>query len=419
MWGTGTPGPGEFAWNRFMPRTILHVDMDAFYTSVEQRDHPEYLGKPVIVGADPKGGMGRGVVAAASYEARSFGVHSAMPIGRAYRLCPGGVYLRGDMKKYASASKRIMSILHSYTDFVEPISIDEAFLDVSAIAAPDQGVALAREIKENIWASEELRASIGTASNKFLAKIASDLEKPDGLVAVPAGGELDFLKELPVTRLWGVGPKTAQRLHEKGFHKISDLWKTSPNELGLGKLGEHLWKLSRGIDDRDVVPHHEAKSIGHETTFAEDISDLDVVHKTLLRLADAVAVRLRKHGVRGSTVTLKFRDERFVTETRARTLREPIDDAGEIYRTALAQLDRVEVRGRKVRLLGISLSNLTPMGAPRQLTLFGREEKDDKLSRARDRLESRFGKGSVARASLLEETSLHPLAPSGTDDSRE
>ena len=139
MWGTGTPGPGEFAWNRFMPRTILHVDMDAFYTSVEQRDHPEYLGKPVIVGADPKGGMGRGVVAAASYEARSFGVHSAMPIGRAYRLCPGGVYLRGDMKKYASASKRIMSILHSYTDFVEPISIDEAFLDVSAIAAPRPG----------------------------------------------------------------------------------------------------------------------------------------------------------------------------------------------------------------------------------------------------------------------------------------
>ena len=223
-----------------------------------------------------------------------------------------------------------------------------------------------------------------------------------------------------MTRLWGVGPKTAQRLHEKGFHKISDLWKTSPNELRSREARRSTFGSSPEVSTIATSCHITRPSPSvTKRRLRRTFPIWTSFTRRFLRLADAVAVRLRKHGVRGSTVTLKFRDERFVTETRARTLREPIDDAGEIYRTALAQLDRVEVRGRKVRLLGISLSNLTPMGAPRQLTLFGREEKDDKLSRARDRLESRFGKGSVARASLLEETSLHPLAPSGTDDSRE
>jgi len=378
--------------------------MDAFYTSVEQRDHPEYRGKPVIVGADPKGGRGRGVVAAASYEARSFGVHSALPIGRAYRLCPQGVYLRGDMKKYGAISRRLMEIFQTYSDLVEPISIDEAFMDVSAICVPETGRALAREVKENVFRQERLKASVGVAPNKFLAKIASDLEKPDGLVVVPPGGELDFLEHLPVERIWGVGPKTAERLHEMGYVKIRDLWNVPAGGLPvglMGKHGDHILKLARGIDSRPVIPRHEAKSIGHETTFLEDIDDPALVRQTLLKLAEGVAVRLRKHGVRGKTVTLKFRDADFVTETRAQTLREPTDDAKMIYDVALARLEHVRGKGHKIRLLGISVSKLEEPGAPRQLTLFGPDARSESLSRAQDLLDERFGKGSVRRASLL------------------
>jgi len=397
-------------------RTILHVDMDAFYTSVEQRDRPEYRGKPVIVGADPKEGRGRGVVAAASYEARRFGVRSAMPISRAWRACPQGVYLRGDMEKYSEVSRRIMDILESYTDWVEPLSIDEAFLDVSAICLPERGRALASEIKEAIWKKEELRASIGVAPNKFLAKIASDLEKPDGLVVVRPGAELEFLRDLPIERLWGVGPKTAELLRCSGFRRISDLWSLSTSDprmasmglsglLGLsGKHGEHLLLLARGIDDRPVVPHQEPKSIGHETTFEEDIDDPARVRKTLLSLADAVAVRLRKHDLEGKTVTLKFRDESFVTETRAHTLPHPVADGASIFEAAIGLLDRIRWKGRKIRLLGVSVSSLSKRGEARQLSLFDRPEKivkNEKLGRARDALEARFGKGAVSRASLL------------------
>lgn len=392
-----------------MQRTIFHVDMDAFYTSVEQRDHPEHRGKPVIVGADPRGGRGRGVVAAASYEARTFGVHSALPISRAYRLCPQGVYLRGNMKQYASVSRRIMDVLKSYTDLVEQISIDEAFMDVSVICIPEKGRALAQEVKENVLRQERLKASIGVAPNKFLAKIASDLEKPDGLVVVPAGGELAFLEHLPVERLWGVGPKTAERLHEMGYRTISDLWKVELGGLPMGKHGDHLLKLSRGIDARRVNSHHEAKSIGHETTFLEDTDDPKVVRNTLLKLAEAVARRLRKHGVRGKTITLKFRDADFVTETRAHTLREPTADANEIFDVVLAQMERVRGKGKKIRLLGISLSKLEKPGDQRQLSLFGRDDKSARaqnLRRAQDSLDERFGQDTVKRASLLDSTPL-------------
>jgi nucleotidyltransferase/DNA polymerase involved in DNA repair len=397
-------------------RTILHVDMDAFYTSVEERDRPEYRGKPVIVGADPKEGRGRGVVAAASYEARRYGVRSAMPISRAWRACPQGIYLRGDMEKYSEVSRRIMEILESYTDWVEPLSIDEAFLDVSAICLPERGRALAAEIKEHIWKKEELRASIGVAPNKFLAKIASDLEKPDGLVVVSSGAELEFLRDLPIERLWGVGPKTAEPLRRAGFRRISDLWDLSTSDprmasmglaglLGLlGKHGEHLLLLARGVDDRPVVSHQEPKSIGHETTFEEDIEDPARVRKTLLSLADAVAVRLRKHELEGKTVTLKFRDESFVTETRAQTLPHPFADGASIFEAAIGLLDRIRWKGRKIRLLGVSVSSLSKAGEARQLSLFDRPEKvvkNEKLGRARDALEARFGKGSVSRASLL------------------
>lgn len=387
-------------------RTILHVDMDAFYTSVEQRDHPEYRGKPVIVGADPKEGKGRGVVAAASYEARAFGVHSAMPIGRAYRLCPQAVYLRGSMKKYGQVSGEIMEILRHYSDLVEQISIDEAFVDVSAsVMLFGDGKALAREIKKRIQDEEGLKASIGVASNKFLAKVASDLEKPDGMVVVKPGEEEAFLRDLPVERLWGVGPKTAERLHDLGLYKISDITRLSERELAeyFGKHGEHLGRLARGMDDRPVVPEHEAKSLGHETTFGEDVEDFGVVRRRLLELAEAVARRLRKHGVEGRVVTLKFRDEHFVTETRAQTLSGPTNDAGVLFETAMELLRRIKTRGRKVRLLGISVSKLTDLDAePRQLRLFTDEEKRRRLNLTVDALSERFGTSSVKRASLLD-----------------
>ena len=400
------------------PRTILHVDMDAFYTSVEQRDRPAYRGKPVIVGADPKGGSGRGVVAAASYEARSFGVHSAMPIGRAYRLCPDGIYLHGDMKKYGQESRRIMSILRSYTDLVEPISIDEAFLDVTKICRIEKGRELAAEIMDKIWRDETLRASIGVAPNKFLAKVASDLEKPNGLVVVLPGEEESFLAELPIERLWGVGPKTAERLHERGFRKIADLRRLTAAELELGKLGEHLAKLSRGIDNREVVPHHDPKSIGHERTFMEDTADKEVIRQTLLKLSDAVAVRLRKRELVGQTLTLKFRDERFVTETRSQTLPHPVDDGREIFQWVLALLKRIEAGERKVRLLGVSVSRLEPRdSAETQLSLFGRGGANDKLdkldllNRAVDRVGERFGDRALTRASLMNSSAPDPAVP--------
>jgi nucleotidyltransferase/DNA polymerase involved in DNA repair len=402
-------------------RTIFHVDMDAFYTSVEQRDDPSLVGKPVIVGADPKGGMGRGVVAAASYEARRFGVHSAMPISRAFRACPQGVYLRGDMRKYATVSRSIMNLLSEYTDLVEPISIDEAFLDVSAICRPEKGGLLAREIKGNIWNRERLRASVGVASNKFIAKVASDLEKPDGLVVVAPGTEQEFLAPLPIERLWGVGPKTAEKLRQRGFRHIGELSSVSPEELGMGKHGDHLLALAKGLDEREVVPHHDPKSIGHETTFENDIEDLETARRTLLALCDSVAHRLRKRGLRGRTVTLKYRDEHFETYTRARTLREPTDDAGEIFARAFAQLGpvREQARGRRIRLLGVSVSKLTDTASPQQLSLFESGTKASVLGSVRDRIEERFGRGSVTRASLLEGAQIHPLGEDESEPERD
>ena len=391
-----------------MSRVIFHVDMDAFYTSVEQRDAPELMGKPVIVGADPQGGTGRGVVAAASYEARAFGVHSAMPISRAYRLCPGGVYLRGRMKKYQEVSRSLMALLHEYTDLVEPLSIDEAFLDVSAICKPAHGRALAEEIKASIYKKERLNASVGVAPNKFLAKIASDLDKPNGLVVVTEGEELDFLGPLPVRRLWGVGPKTAERLEGRGIRHIRDLWSQDAESLAMGKHGDHILALSRGQDRRAVTPTRAAKSIGHERTFLEDIDDPELVRETLLQLSEAVAKRLRRHERKGRTVTLKYRDQDFVTETRAVTLPSPTDDAAVIFAAALRQLERVRGKNKKVRLLGVSLSKLEAPEDVRQLSLFSGDEKSDRLGRARDQLEERFGKGSVTRASLLGTKPIDP-----------
>ena len=389
-----------------MSRIILHLDMDAFYTSVEQRDHPEYQGKPVIVGANPRGGRGRGVVAAASYEAREFGLHSAMPIGRAYRKCPQAIYLRGNMRKYGEVSRRIMEILRGFTDLVEQISIDEAFLDVTGSTGLfGERQELALEMKKRIREEERLNASIGIAPNKFLAKIASDLEKPDGLVEVVAGQEEEFLSDLPIERLWGVGPRTAEELHKLGLYKIRDIARLSLAELDerFGKHGRHLHHLARGIDDRPVQPEHEWKSLGQETTFEQDTDDPQVVRQTLLELSEAVARRLRKQELLAGGLTLKFRDEEFVTETRSMTLPDPTDDASEIFRIVRKLLTRVRSREHKVRLLGIYGSRLQDVHeAPRQLRLFEPDDKRRRLNVSMDSIQQRFGDGAVNRASLVD-----------------
>src|SRR5712691_7742649 len=351
-------------------RTILHVDMDAFYAAVEQRDRPELRGKPVIVGADPKGGKGRGVVSTASYEARRFGVGSAMPISQAYRLCPHGVYLPVDMEKYVRVSKQVMAVLRDVTDLVEPVSIDEAFLDVTGRRrALGSGEEIARRLKDEIRRGTSLTASVGVATSKLVAKIASDLRKPDGLIVVLPGTEAAFLAPLPVRRLWGVGPKMEERLMKIGVRTIGELATCDPARLErrLGTHGHDLVQLARGIDLREVVSEGEdAKSIGQEHTFGADTGDRERLRTTLLELCDAVARRLRQHGVRARTVTLKYRDEDFHTSTRAKTLEAAVDSGDALFEAAWRLFRGVHGR-RKVRLLGVSASGLA---GPAQMPLF-------------------------------------------------
>jgi len=386
-------------------RAILHVDMDAFYAAVEQRDRPELRGKPVIVGADPKGGHGRGVVATASYEARRFGVGSAMPISQAWRACPHGIYVRPDMEKYSAVSRQVMDILRRFTDVVEPVSIDEAFLDVTGsrrlFAAPGATVTgedIARALKGAVRDETGLTASVGVATSKMVAKVASDMRKPDGLVVVPPGTEAAFLAPLPVRRLWGVGPKMEETLLKMGVHTIGELARCDPARLErrLGTHGHDLVELALGRDARAVAREGEdAKSIGQEHTFDSDTADLDRLRAMLLELGDGVARRLRQHGTRARTVTLKYRDEDFQTCTRAETLRDATDSGDLLFEAAWRLFRGVHGR-RKVRLLGIYASHL---GGPAQMPLFSAPPSP--ADRARDLVEERFGEGALTRASLL------------------
>jgi DNA polymerase IV len=384
------------------PRTILHLDMDAFFAAVEQRDRPELRGKPVIIGADPKGGRGRGVVSTASYEARRFGVGSAMPISQAYRLCPQGIYVPPDMDKYASESERLMEILGRASDLVEPISIDEAFLDVTGSArALGDGATIARRLKDEIRRERQLTASVGVAGCKLVAKIASDMQKPDGLVVVAPGTEAAFLAPLPVRRLWGVGPKLEEQLAKLGIVTIGDLAALDPARLErrLGTHGQDLQRLARGEDDREVSPAaSRAKSLGQEHTYDRDTADQARLRATLLALADAVAARLRSHGLRGRTITLKYRDEDFRTTTHARTLREATDSGTTLFDVAWALFGEVH-RGKKVRLLGIYASHFDGEGD--QLALFATPAAPAPLDRLRDEVVRRFGDEAITRASLL------------------
>jgi DNA polymerase-4 len=396
-----TPGLGATSRAIGTPRVVLHVDMDAFYAAVEQRDRPELRGRPVVVGADPRG---RGVVAAASYEARRFGIHSAMPIGRAYRLCPTAAFLRVDMEKYARESERIMAILAAFTPLVEPLSLDEAFLDVGASQAlHGSGVEIARKIRARIRSDVGLTASAGVAPNKFLAKIASDLEKPDGLVEVRLGGEAVFLRDLPLRRLWGVGPSAERELAGMGIRVIGDLVRLGRSRLEarLGASGVHLWELAQGIDDRPVVPWHDPKSIGAEETFDRDTRDVARIRATLLGQADRVATELRAVGLRGRTVTLKLRFSDFRTLTRRATDEAPTSDGGEIFRRAWLAFSRIP-RSQAVRLVGLSASGLVAANDPRQLPLFERPDRTDRIGRLTDEVRSRFGPTALVRGSLLE-----------------
>jgi len=392
-------------------RTVLHVDMDAFYAAVEQRDRPELRGRPVVVGAMPGG---RGVVSAASYEARRFGIHSAMPISRAYRLCRDAVYLPVDMDKYAAVSRQIMALLAEWTPLLEPVSIDEAFLDVTASRAlRGDGPTIAREIKARIRTEVALTASVGVAPNKFLAKVASDLEKPDGLVVVEAGREAAFLAPLPISRLWGVGRVTGAELQSLGILTIGQLASLPPAtlEARFGSHGPALAELARGHDDRPVEPFGTPKSMGAEETFGVDHLDVERLRVTLRGQAERVARELRAEGYAGRVVTLKIRFADFSTYTRAHT-GEPTQDGLRIYQEACALLDRVRL-SQPVRLIGISVAGLGAAGQG-QLALFGPDAtRQERLARALDRLTARFGGDAVQPASLLGRRTRRRSGPRG------
>ena len=383
------------AWSR----TILHVDLDAFFAAVEQRDRPELRGKPVIVGGG--GPNDRGVVSTASYEARAFGVHSAMPLRQAGRLCPHGIFLPVDGARYQAASKGVMAVLRRFTPLVEPISIDEAFLDVtgSRILFGD-GEAIGRRIKDEVKATVDLTISVGVATTKLVAKIASDLRKPDGLVVVEPGDEATFLAPLEIRRLWGVGEKSATVLREYGVRTIGDL-AALPDDLLVRRFGKHgaaLAQRARGLDDDPVGDRDSAKSIGHEHTFDVDTSDREQIERTLLAMSEGVAGRLRDSGVKATTITVKIRDTTFRTITRQRTLPDATDLTDPIFRTAL-DLARPEVRGLRIRLLGVTASGL---GEREQMSLFAADDpRRRKVTEAADAVRHRFGERAITRARLV------------------
>jgi|SRR5579863_4115734 len=396
---------------------ILHVDMDAFYASVEERERPELVGKPLIVGGTPQG---RGVVAAANYAVRKFGVHSAMPTSKALKHCPQAIVLPPRMGFYAQVSDEIREIMLRYSPLVEPLSLDEVFIDVTGselLFGP--AAEIGRRIKREIRESVRLVASVGVAPNKFLAKIASDIEKPDGFVVVDPQGVQAFLDPLPVGRLWGVGRVTGQTMEQLGIRTIGQVRMTSMEVLKqhFGAGGEHLWQLAHGIDERRVVPDREAKSVSHETTFAEDIDDRDVLRAWLVELAEQVACRLRRHQLRGRTVHLKIRFADFHTITRSKTLSQPTNITDEISRTAVELLENcAAAQGQRIRLVGVGVSGFDEAvpGAPQkvQQSLFADEdrEKQTQLDQATDRIRERFGSAALHRGSgLLYEAEHKPM----------
>ena len=402
------------------PRTILHGDLDAFYASVEQLDDPSLRGKPVIVGGRPGD---RGVVSAASYEARAFGVFSAMPLRTAARRCPEGVFVPGRPDRYRELSDQVMGVFAEYTPLVEPISLDEAFLDVTASTAVfGDGEAIGRTIKRRVLDEVGLVVSVGVATNKLCAKVASDLRKPDALVVVAPGEEADFLAPLPIRRLWGVGPRAQAALADYGVMTIGQLAAAAPGTLRrrFGRFGDDLSARARGIDRAPVVVSHTAKSIGHEHTFDTDSTDVGRLEATLLDLAESVASRLRRHALAAGSVQLKLRYEGFETLTRQAPLARQTREARVLYDACVALLHRTLVGGRGVRLIGLTAINLSDA---QQLTLFDGSDRTDRVTKSIDAVRGRFGERAITRARLLREAphrrfdfGERPEAPSTGDD---
>lgn len=384
-----------------MPRYIVHIDMDAFFAAVEQRDNPRYRGKPVIVGADPKAGRGRGVVSTCSYEAREFGVHSAMPVSIAFRKCPNAIFLPVDMEKYSGVSDEIFNILKNFSPLIEPVSIDEAFIDISdtyKIFGTPLDTCIA--IKERIKKETGLTASVGLAPVKMAAKIASGLKKPDGLVEVKKEGLIDFLRPLEVDKLWGVGPKTKAELNRMNIFTIGDLGKLNKEELSsvFGKNGIWFWEMTRGIDESPVVAGREVKSISNETTFEKDTRDKKYIEAELSWLCEHVAGRLRKGNFKCRTITLKIRLEGFKTYTRAATIDTPTNFAEALIREARRIYDNFEIKDKKVRLVGVRASGLLAADEPELFTDKSAAKKED-VSKAVDKIRQKFGENIISRAS--------------------
>jgi DNA polymerase-4 len=379
-------------------RTILHADLDAFYASVEVLDDPSLRGKPVIVGGDPEA---RGVVSAASYEARAFGVHSAMPLRTAHRLCPTGVFLPGRFDRYRELSRQVMRIFASYTPQVEPISLDEAFMDVTASRAVfGDGETIARSLKQRVLDEAGLVVSVGVATNKLCAKVASDLRKPDALVVVPPGGEAAFLAPLPVTRLWGVGPKTRQTLADYGVATIGQLAAMPEGTLRrrFGIYGAELRLRALGVDPSKVSSGAAPKSIGHELTFNHDVTDPARLEATLLDLAESVASRLRNHHMAAGAVQLKLRYEGFDTITRQAPLGHQVRDSEPLYQLAVSLLHKALSPERAVRLIGLTAIHLSEV---QQLTLFDAPDRTDRIAQSIDAVRERFGEKAITRARLI------------------
>ncbi len=428
----------------------MHVDMDAFYASVEQLDHPEYRGHPVIVG----GLSARGVVATASYEARTFGVHSAMPLSRAKQLCPHGIYVWPRFDRYKELSNTIHKVMEEFTPIIEPLSLDEAFLDVTGITHKYAGpVALGKAIKRRVLEETGLIISAGLGPNKFLAKLASDLDKPDGLVVIPYGKEMDMIANLPIKRIWGVGPRTEQRLKEGGFHKMKDIQAlATEHDLipYVGNQARRIWELARGIDERPVEVDRQVQSVGNEETYEVDLLDPAIIDVELRYFANRVAKRLRKQGLKGHTVSIKVRYNDFKTVSKQKRLAAATDQETIIYETAVLlwnkihggykpsdsksmrpmnteslqqgrtqpiMMDNMEVMGampekhfdtsilalphKPLRLLGVTVSGLSEDGLVQDnLFTSGHDESSEKLSSVLDELESKFGRTAIMSGAL-------------------
>lgn len=373
--------------------------MDAYYASVEQRDRPELRGKPVIVGGPSK----RGIVSAASYEARPFGVRSAMPLVEAMRRCPKGIVVAPRHARYAEVSRGIFAIFRRFTPLVEGLSLDEAFIDVTASQNLfGTGEAIARKIKDAIKAETDLTASAGVATSKFVAKIASDLRKPDGLVVVP-DDVAGFLAPLAIERMWGIGPKTAKLVREAGYNTIGDLARADPAQLErlLGSWGAYIHELAKGSDTREVIPDSDAKSVGAEETFEEDVSDIRVMEHHLLSQSARIASRLVRDEISARCVSVKIKYADFTSVTRQKTLNESVCDTDSIYRAACELLRRIPLAHMRVRLTGVSVSDLSPLGQPQTLFPDERVIRGRAIETATQALRDRFGKSGVTRAALL------------------